>query len=69
MKIEENPSLLGFMEISIRITCSSHLTHKNILLCETYEAFWFNKPVCINKDVTFYCAAARVCDKRIDNEI
>lgn len=55
------------MEISVRI--SSHLTHKNMLLCETYEAFWFNKAVYINKDVTFYCAAARVCDTRIDKEI
>lgn len=40
-----------------------------MLLCETYEAFWFNKAVYINKDVTFYCAAARVCDTRIDKEI
>lgn len=57
------------MEISVRITCSSHLTRKNMLLCETYEVFWFNKAVYINKDVTFYCAAARVCDTRIDKEI
>lgn len=40
-----------------------------MLLCENCEACWFNKPVYVNKDVTFYCVAARVCDTRIGKEI
>lgn len=40
-----------------------------MLLCENCKACWFNKLVYVNKDVAFYCAAARVCDKRIDKEI
>lgn len=52
-KSQSIPIWIDGNKTNINIEYSSHLTYKNVSLCEDREPYWFDKPVYINQDYLF----------------